>query len=117
VWSSGIYWTWEHEWSTLIYNVVLAVWAHSIYTLGGTLLRKYAFVATSVVVLGIVALLNYVLTYFGMPIFMGGLTTLGVVLCILLLILSVINYRASFYIFKGFQLITNKWTNYDILKR
>ena len=117
VWSSGIYWTWEHEWSTLIYNVVVAVWAHSIYTLGGTLLRKYAFVATSVVVLGIVALLNYVLTYFGMPIFMSGLTTLGVVLCILLLILSVINYRASFYIFKGFQLITNKWTNYDILKR
>ena len=52
VWGNGIYWTWENEWSTLIFHVVLAVWIHSVYTLGGTLFRKYAFVATSVVLLG-----------------------------------------------------------------
>ena len=123
VWGNGIYWTWENEWSTLIFHVVLAVWIHSVYTLGGTLFRKYAFVATSVVLLGGAALFNYVLSYFGLAVYnwvdhvLRGITSVGVVLCILLPILSVINYRASFYIFKGFQLITNKWTNYDILKR
>ena len=39
------------------------------------------------------------------------------ILAILLPLLSVFNYWASFHIFKNFQLITNKWTNYDILKR
>ena len=123
VWGNGIYWTWENEWSTLIFHVVLAVWIHSVYTLGGTLFRKYAFVATSVVLLGGAALFNYVLSYFGLAVYnwvdhvLRGITSVGVVLCILLPIFSVINYRASFYIFKGFQLITNKWTNYDILKR
>jgi len=123
VWGNGIYWTWENEWSTLIFHVVLAVWIHSVYTLGGTLFRKYAFVATSVVLLGGAALFNYVLSYFGLAVYnwvdhvLRGITSVGVVLCILLPFLSVINYRASFYIFKGFQLITNKWTNYDILKR
>lgn len=123
VWTSGIYWTWENEWSTLIFHVVLAVWVHSVYTLGGTLFRKYAFVATSVVLLGGTALFNYVLVYFGLAVYnwvdhvLRGITSVGVVLCILLPILSVINYRASFYIFKSFQLITNKWTNYDFLKR
>ena len=123
VWGNGIYWTWENEWSTLIFHVVLAVWIHSVYTLGGTLFRKYAFVATSVVLLGGAALFNYVLSYFGLAVYnwvdhvLCGITSVGVVLCILLPFLSVINYRASFYIFKGFQLITNKWTNYDILKR
>jgi hypothetical protein len=123
VWGNGIYWTWENEWSTLIFHVVLAVWIHSVYTLGGTLFRKYAFVATSVVLLGGAALFNYVLSYFGLAVYnwvdhvLRGITSVGIVLCILLPFLSVINYRASFYIFKGFQLITNKWTNYDILKR
>ena len=123
VWGNGIYWTWENEWSTLIFHVVLAVWIHSVYTLGGTLFRKYAFVATSVVLLGGAALFNYVLSYFGLAVYnwvdhvLRGITSVGVVLCILLPVFSVINYRASFYIFKGFQLITNKWTNYDILKR
>ena len=123
VWGNGIYWTWENEWSTLIFHVVLAVWIHSVYTLGGTLFRKYAFVATSVVLLGGAALFNYVLSYFGLAVYnwvdhvLRGITSVGVVLCILLPFLSVINYRASFYIFKGFQLITNKYTNYDILKR
>jgi len=123
VWTSGIYWTWQNEWSTLIFHVVLAVWVHSVYTLGGTLFRKYAFVVTSVVLLGGVALFNYVLSYFGLAVYnwedhvLRGITSVGVVLCVLLPVFSVINYRTSFYIFKSFQLITNKWTNYDILKR
>ena len=123
VWGNGIYWTWENEWSTLIFHVVLAVWVHSIYTLGGTLFRKNSFAITSVVLLASVALFNQVLSYFGLAVYnwvdhvLRGITSVGVVLCILLPIFSLINYWASFRIFKSFQLITNKWTNYDILKR
>ena len=41
----------------------------------------------------------------------------GYAVSVVLPLLAVFNYWMSFRIFKGFQLITNKWTNYDILKR
>jgi hypothetical protein len=41
---------------------------------------------------------------------------LGYFFTVALPIISIFNYWASFHIFKGFQLITNKWTNYDIYK-
>ena len=44
-------------------------------------------------------------------------SSVAVVMLLLLTSLTVFNYWASYHIFKGFQLITNKWTNYDILKR
>ena len=123
VWGSGIWWTWENEWSTLIFHVVLAVWVHSVYTLGGTLLRKYAFAVTSVALLTVVFLFDRISGSFGMPVYnwvdhiLRGITGMGVALCFVLLLFSILNYWASYHIFKGFQLITNKWTNYDILKR
>ena len=119
VWTSGIYWTWQNEWSTLIYHVVLAVWVHSVYTLGGMLLRKYAFVVTSVVLLSAVYLFNFsgLTVYNWVDHVLHGITTIGVMLCFVLPIFAAYNYWASFRIFKGFQLITNKWFNYDILKR
>lgn len=123
VWGNGIWWTWENEWSTLIYHVLLAVWVHSVYTLGGTLFRKYAFAITSAMLLTVVSLFNSVTEFFDMPVYnwvdhiLRGITGQGVVLCFVLPIISIANYWASFRIFKGFQLITNKWTNYDILKR
>ena len=123
VWTNGIYWTWQNEWSTLIFHVVLAVWVHSVFTLGGTLFRKYAFVITGAALLAVVGLFNYVLGYFNLAVYnwvdhvLRGITTVGVVLCFVLPVFSIINYWASFRIFKGFQLITNKWFNYDILKR
>ena len=123
VWGSGIYWTWANEWSTLIYHVLLAVWVHSVYTLGGTLLRKYAFAITSVVLWTVVILSFRITEIFDLSIYnwvdhdLHGITGMGVVVCFVLLAFSIVNYWASFRIFKGFQLITNKWTNYDILKR
>ena len=123
VWGSGIWWTWANEWSTLIFHVVLAVWVHSVYTLGGTLLRKYAFAITTVVLLAGIFLFDKVSDSLDMPVYnwvghvLCGITGTGVVLCFVLLLSSILNYRASFRIFKHFELITNKWTNYDILKR
>jgi len=103
------------------------VWFHSLYTLGGTLLRKYAFVAASVVLILGLSLLSWVLNHFEISMFNSqwdGDAYVGeevgaaaYVLAVLVPLLSIFNYWASFHIFKGFQLINNKWTNYDILKR
>ena len=127
----------------------LYVWLHSTYILGGTLLRKYAFVASSLVIISafiLMAWLNqkYNLQFFYVDNVIDGQSldaliqsgaldangpiqaksvqiihkvgALGYFMTVALPILSIFNYWASFHIFKGFQLITNKWTNYDILK-
>ena len=103
------------------------MWFHSLYTLGGTFLRKYAFVAASVVLIIGLSLLSWVLNHFEVSMFNSqwdGNAYVGeevgpaaYVLAIVVPLLSIFNYWASFHIFKGFQLINNKWTNYDILKR
>ena len=104
------------------------LWIHSLYTLGGTLLRKYAFVASSAVfillLVGFVKFMNYfeLYTFRSEWIDAAGnnhrrmISTLVYVYCIALPILSIANYWISFRIFKGFELITNKWTNYDFHK-
>jgi len=128
----------------------LFVWIHSTYILGGTLLRKYAFVVSSLVIISACFLLAWALHKYNFNVFYtdtlvdgqslealhqsGALDTdgelpaesvqvlhkvgpLGYFFTVLLPIISIFNYWASFHIFKGFQLISNKWTNYDILKR
>lgn len=107
-----------------VFYVLLTVFTHSMYILGGTWLRKYAFVVTTLVLIAIPVLLQYVfiepgkhlnlfVTYNGVR----SVNPLGYVLDVAFVILSCLNYWASFHIFKHFELITNKWTNYDILKR
>ena len=108
--------------------VGLGLWFHSIYTLGGTLLRKYSFVATSAfMILCITIFIKIVILELNVTIFHthwnnGELQSyeigiLGWVIMFALPIISVLNYWASFHIFKGFELITNKWFNYDFYKR
>ena len=116
--------------------VVFVVWLHSLFTLGGTLLRKYAFVVSGIVVF-FALWLNGWAEHFGFVLYDHKYYTeygkegvehfetvvnmvnssVAVVVLLLLTSLTVFNYWASYHIFKGFQLITNKWTNYDILKR
>ena len=128
----------------------LFVWLHSTYILGGTLLRKYTFVVTSLVIILAFLLMAWLINKYDLKVFYvdtiidgqslealrqaGALDAngpwsaksvqiihkvgaLGYFITVALPILSIFNYWASFHIFKGFQLITNKWTNYDILKR
>lgn len=107
--------------------VGFVLWIHSIYTLGGTLLRKYSFVATSVFVILCITLFVRLIFAFHLSIFHtrwnnGELIEyeIGAISWILVIafpILSIANYWISFRIFKGFELITNKWTNYDFYKR
>jgi hypothetical protein len=115
----------------VIVFVATILWIHSTYTLGGTLLRKYSFVITSVFLIVCFILFVKFMTYFQLTMFHtqwkweNGTPTLesyelgimSYVVAVALIVFSCFNYRASFHIFKGFQLITNKWFNYDILKR
>ena len=105
----------------------LWLWFHSFYTLGGTLLRKYAFVATSICILLCLIILVKTMAFIGLGMFQISwedgavkeyeIGSMAYVLSVLLPIFAVFNYWASYRIFKGFQLITNKWMNYDIYKR
>ena len=104
----------------------MIVWLHSLYTLGGTLLRKYAFVIASIVFIFSMVCLSYLWKVYGFSIFKtnyehGELVfeeagIMAYILSVVFVILSVFNYWASFRIFKGFELITNKWVNYDFHK-
>jgi len=128
--------------------VGLLVWIHSTYILGGTLLRKYTFVVSSLVIILVFLLFAWLVNKFDLKVFYvetlvdgkslealrqaGTLTDgevpaesiqvlhkvapLGYLITVALPIISIFNYWASFHIFKGFQLITNKWTNYDFYK-
>ena len=110
----------------MIVGCSFILWFHSLYTLGGTLLRKYAFVVTSVVMIIFMMALSWVINHFGASMFTSQwdgnanvseeVGVMAYVLAVLLPLLSIFNYWASFHIFKGFQLITNKWTNYDFHK-
>jgi hypothetical protein len=126
VWSCFLYWSW-FEWANLIVGVLFTIWTHSFFTLGGTLLRRYAFVVTGVLYIAIILLFMGSLYHFGLQVFVNEwngeayvtskVGPMAYVLMVVLPLFSVLNYWLSFRIFKGFQLITNKWTNYDILKR
>ena len=126
VWSSGIYWDW-YIWASFIIAVILAVWTHSLFMLAGTLLRKYAFIISGALWMTIMSLYMWTLSHLDLTVFqtvwdgekyvgnaVGGM---AYVLMVVLPLFTIFNYWASFHIFKGFQLITNKWFNYDILKR
>ena len=111
----------------LAFIIGMILWVHSTYILGGTLLRKYSFVGTSVFVILLDTLIIRLIIASGMTMFHtqwynGELIEyeIGVVSWIIAFvspILSALNYWASFQIFKRFELITNKWMNYDIFKR
>ncbi len=102
------------------------VWMHSLYIFGGTLLRKYSFVASTIMLILFMMLLAWLTRHFHLTIFTSSwegdryvsqeVGVLAYVLAVVLPLLSVFNYWASYRIFKGFQLITNKWTNYDFHK-
>jgi len=120
--------TWLYVAMNIVVIAAIAVWTHSLLIIGGTLLRKYSFVASMLVFILFVWLLSWTIHHFGLYLFwsdvwkdghhyVSEVGILAYVLAILLPVLAVFNYWASFHIFKNFQLITNKWTNYDILKR
>ena len=120
--------TWFYNAMNVFVIFAIAVWNLSLMTICGTLLRKYAFVVASLIIILCSILLSWTIHHFGLFLFWGDVWKDGIhyesevgalayVLAVLLPVLAVFNYWASFHIFKHFELITNKWTNYDILKR
>lgn len=119
------------NWFYLVMNLfvitAIAVWTHSLLIIGGTLFRKYSFVISCIIFLLFWVIFVKMMHYFELSMFTstwengryvdGEIGVPAYVLAVLLPLLAVFNYWASFHIFKNFQLITNKWTNYDILKR
>ena len=119
------------NWFYLVMNIVviaaIAVWTHSLLIIGGILFRKYSFVISCIVFILFWVIFGKTMHYFELSMFTsnwdhgkyvsGEVGIPAYILAVLLPLLSVFNYWASFHIFKNFQLITNKWTNYDILKR
>ena len=119
------------NWFYLVMYIVviaaIAVWTHSLLIIGGTLFRKYSFVISCMVFILFWVIFGKTMHYFELSMFTsnwdhgkyvsGEVGIPAYILAVLLPLLSVFNYWASFHIFKNFQLITNKWTNYDILKR
>ena len=119
------------NWFYLVMNLfvitAIAVWTHSLLIIGGTLFRKYSFVISCIIFILFWVIFVKTTHYFELSMFTstwengryvsGEVGIPAYILAILLPLLAVFNYWASFHIFKNFQLITNKWTNYDILKR
>ena len=119
------------NWFYLVMNLfvitAISVWTHSLLIIGGTLFRKYSFVISCMVFILFWVIFGKTMQYFELSMFTsnwdhgkyvsGEIGIPAYVLAVLLPLLAVFNYWASFHIFKNFQLITNKWTNYDILKR
>ena len=111
---------------SLVVGYSFILWIHSLYTLGGTLLRKYAFVVTSVAMIFFMMVLSWVINHLDVSMFTSQwdgnayvseeVGVFAYVLAIMIPLFSIFNYWTSFHIFKGYQLITNKWTNYDFLK-
>lgn len=110
----------------LAFLVFGLTWLHSFYTLGGTLFRKYAFVISSLVLVAGFTMLVWFSKYHEINMFstydiegVGRVEKVGTMTYILtafFAVFSVVNYWLSFRIFKGFELITNKWMNYDFYK-
>ena len=125
VWTNASNWDW-FLWANLLVHVMMAVWTHSLFMLGGTLLRKYAFVISGALWLTLMMLFMWTQSHFNLTVFHtiwdgdkyvgNAVGVMPYVLMVLLPLFSIFNYWASFHIFKGFQLITNKWTNYDFHK-
>jgi hypothetical protein len=116
------------NWFYAVMNIVviaaIAVWTHSLLIIGGTLFRKYSFVISCLVFILFWVIFVKTMHYFELSMFTstwengryvsGEVGIPAYILAVLLPLFSVFNYWASFRMFKDFQLITNKWTNYDI---
>ena len=111
-----------------ILRVLIVAWLLSVYVLGAMFCRRYSFIVSSIVVIlsfvafwqfqGSLGLSTYYMKQVGGRIVSQSLGSTAYALFILLPpLLTAFNFWASYRIFKRFQLVTNKWTNYDVFKR
>lgn len=115
-------------WPMTVFLALLTVFTLSLYLLCGTLLRKYAFGITTLALLSTLLGFAYILTQAGVEHFSlfsyddavhptPYISPYAYAGYVVLPLLAAVDYWAAYRIFKGFQIVTNKWTNYDFLKR
>ena len=94
----------------------MMLWGHSVYTLGGTFFRKYAFVIVSMSLFVLMMVGTYCLVHFSMNFtlsdfdrsYINPVVYLGT---FLFFALACLNYVQSYRLFKRTQIITSKWIN------
>lgn len=100
-------------------------WTHSLYTLGGTVLRKYSFAVATALFISCFTIFieinqKYNFDWFEEEwiekagcyyVFSKEIDVEPYILSVLLPLLTVFNYWASYRTFKGFQVINHKWIN------
>lgn len=100
-------------------------WTHSLYTLGGTVLRKYSFVIVTALFISCFVIFIEINSTYHFDWFeeewiekagchYAYSKEIGVepyILSVLFPLLTVFNYWASYRTFKGFQVINHKWIN------
>jgi hypothetical protein len=108
-----------------IITITFISWTHSLYTLGGTVIRKYSFaIVTALFISCFVIFVEINSTYRfdwfeeewieKAGCYYAYSKEIGVepyILSVLLPLLTVFNYWASYRTFKGFQVINHKWIN------
>lgn len=125
--SSVRYETWFVTMQSILFLSFIS-WTHSLYTLGGTVIRKCPFVIVTALFISCLMIFAKIKREYGFDFFEtefvrdpGSLPIrhivskeIGVVpyiLSVLLPLLTVFNYWASYRTFKGFQVINHKWIN------
>lgn len=108
-----------------IITITFISWTHSLYTLGGTVLRKYSFVIVTALFISCFVIFieinqKYNFDWFEEEwiekagFYYAYSKEIGVepyILSVLLPLLTVFNYWASYRTFKGLQVINHKWIN------
>lgn len=104
----------------MVANILLLawmVWMHSIYTLGGTVFRKRAWIITSFLLLVLGIIISFILfessrfIEYTDNVYEVSTMAVGIIVTIILLLIAGINYFLSYRVFSRMQLINNKWIN------
>lgn len=112
-------WTYTNDGQTIrslpIPDIILMIFIHSLYVLGGTVFRRYKFVFSSLVLLLLFIINAIVLSNFREELHaIDTIYNVKLVLLILLTLLSVLaitNYVLSYVVFKRMQAVNNKFLN------
>ena len=112
-------WTYTNDGQTIsslpIPYIILMIFIHSLYVLGGTVFRRYKFVFSSLVLLLLFIINAIVLSNFREELHaIDTIYNVKLVLLILLTLLSVLaitNYVLSYVVFKRMQAVNNKFLN------
>ena len=110
-----------------IITITFISWTHSLYTLGGTVIRKYSFVIVTALFISCFVIFieinsTYHFDWFEEEyiyieevgchyVYSKEIGVVPYILSVLLPLLTVFNYWASYRTFKGFQVINHKWIN------